>query len=140
MTRDFVDVDSTASKTRSVRWARILGGAFLLELVLIIVLVPPLQILGPERVIPFVSPAVVVFGFAVTWWILRKVSHRLVLHAALIGILATVIYILLCLANPDGIQSVIAMYGLFGFILGNGLRIVGCILAGYALQRRTSAR
>jgi hypothetical protein len=36
----------------------------------------------------------------------------------------------------DANRSVIAMYGVFGFTLGNGLRIVGCVAAGYALQGR----
>jgi hypothetical protein len=60
-----------------------------------------------------------------------------VLHGALTGIVATAIYVLLCLASPDGIQSVIEMYGLLGFVLGNGLRILGCMAGGYALRGRT---
>jgi len=130
---------SAKSETPSLsrlRWGRIIGGAFLVELVLVIILVPPLQLLGPAKVIPFVAPAVAILSFIVTWWILRKVPQRQVLHGALIGIVATAIYIGLCLVNPDGIQSVIAMYGLAGFIAGNGLRIVGCMAGGYALKSR----
>jgi len=123
-----------------MRWGRIIAGAFLLELLLIIALVPPLQLLGPERVIPFASPAVLIFGFGVAWWILRKVSHRRVLHGALIGTFATAIYLLMCLANPSGLRGVVAMYGTVMFIVGNGLRILGCVAGAYAVQVRRPAQ
>ena len=91
-----------ASKNTRLRWGRIVAGAFLLELVLIVALVPPLIVLGPEKVFPFAAPACLVFGFGTAWWRLRKVPQRTVLHGALIGILATAIYILLGLFNPQG--------------------------------------
>ena len=86
--------------------------------------------------VPFAGPVVFVFGFIVAWWLLRKVSHRTVLHGALIGILATVIYLLMCLPSPGGLPAVIAMYGPTFFVVGNGLRIVGCIAGAYALRYR----
>lgn len=118
-----------------MRWLRILGGAFLLELVLGVVLIPPLQILGPDRVVPFVYPAVLIFGFGVTWWILRKVPDHPVTHGTLIGIVATAIYILPALLSPGGIQSLIAIYGAAGVVAGNALRILGCVAGGYARSR-----
>ena len=128
----------TAQSASNLRWGRIVGGAFLLELVLGVVLVPPLQILGPEKVIPFVAPACFIFGFLVAWWLLRKAQNRHVVHGTLIGILATAIYVLACFANPDGFQSVLDMYGLFGFIAANGLRILGSMAGGYASRTRAS--
>src|SRR6516225_5115894 len=110
-----------------MRWGRIVAGAFLLEIILIVVLVPPMQILGPEKVIPFASPAALISGFGVAWWILREVPYRRILHDALIGILATAIYLLMCLANPGGLRGVVAVYGTVAFIVGNGLRILGCV-------------
>lgn len=136
MTRDIADVNATTQKSERLRWGRIIAGAFLLELLLVIALVPPLQILGPEKVIPFAYPAVFTLGFVVAWWLLRKVPHRTVIHGALIGIVATIIYVLLCFTNPDGIKAIIDMYGLVGFILGNGLRVLGCTAGGYALRTR----
>ena len=135
MTRDLAN-NTTRSATR-LRWLRILGGAVLLELVLFIALVPPLVMLGPDTVVPYVYPACLIFGFGVTWWILRKVQDRPVMHGTLIGIVATAIYILLALPSPGGIQSVITMYGVTGFIAGNALRIIGCIAGGYARLNRS---
>jgi hypothetical protein len=134
VTRDLADNNTrTASSTR-LRIGRILAGGFLLEVVLFVVLIPPAVVIGMERVVPFVYPALLVFGFLVTWWILRKVPNRPVAHGTLIGIVATAIYILPNFFNPDGIGSVIAIYGLLGFILANALRVAGCIAGGYALQ------
>jgi len=135
MTGNAATATATTETSSRLRWGRIIGGAFLLEFVLVLALVPPLQIIG-TKVIPYVYPAVLVFGFLVTWWILRKVPQRPVLHGTLIGLVATAIYVGLCAANPDGIQSVIDMYGLFGFIAGNALRTVGCMAAGFALRGR----
>jgi hypothetical protein len=134
MTRDLASTGA-ASSTR-LRWGRIVVGAFLLEIVLIAVLIPPMQIFGLEKVIPFVSPAVFIFGFVVAWWMLRRVSHRPVMHGTMIGIVATAIYLLLALANPDGISSIITAYGPITFIMGNGLRILGCAAGGYVVGRR----
>jgi len=119
-----------------LRWWRIVAGAFLLELLLIVALVPPLLIFGPEKVIPFAYPAVFMLGFVVAWWLLRRVAHRTILHGALLGIIATMIYLVLCFTNPDGIKAVINMYGLVGFIVGNSLRVVGCAAGGYAAGTR----
>ena len=135
MTGNAATATATNETSSRLRWGRIIGGAFLLELVLIIVLVPPLQFIGPQ-VIPYVYPAVLIFGFLVTWWILRKVPQHPVLHGTLIGLVATAIYVGMCAANPEGIQSVINLYGLFGFIAGNALRTVGCMAAGFALRSR----
>src|SRR5262249_12891194 len=65
-----------------------------------------------------------VFAFAWGWWVVRRVQGRYVFHATATGILATLIYLGLCLMNPDGgIRAVVAMYGLSFFIFGNLLRI-----------------
>jgi len=136
MSKDLATAGADKVSSTRLRWGRIVAGAFLLEVVLIAVLIPPMQIFGLEKVIPFVSPAVFLLGFGVAWWILRKVPHRAVMHGMLIGIVATAIYLLLALANPDGISSIIAAYGPFTFIVGNGLRILGCAAGGYVVGRR----
>jgi hypothetical protein len=122
-----------------MRWGRIIVGAILLELLLIVVLVPPLQILGPDKVLPFATPAVFIFGFGVTWWLLRNIKSQTVLHGALIGILATAIYLLMCMANPGGLKAVAAMYGMTLFVVGNLMRVVGCVMGAWAIRRRQTA-
>ena len=120
-----------------LQWGRIVAGAFLLEGALIVAFVPLLLSLDASTIVPIVPVGVFVFGFVISWWIVRKVRAHRVLHGALIGVLATVIYLVLCMIQPSGIGPVVAMYGPFLFILGNALRILGCAAGG--LAQRPSA-
>ena len=119
-----------------LQWGRIVAGALLLEVALIIVFVPLLLSFDVAKVVPFVVIGCFVFGFAITWWVVRKVRGRPVLHGTLIGVLATAIYILLGVAQPGGIGPVVALYGPFLFFSGNALRILGCAAGGYACRSR----
>ena len=108
--------------------------AFLLEIALIIVFVPLLLNFDPARVVPYVGIGCFVFGFVITWLVVRTIHSRPVLHGTLIGVLATAIYLVLCLVGPGGLAPVIAMYGPKFFVIGNGVRILGCIAGGYACK------
>ena len=115
---------STQDSTK-LRWGWIVLGAILLEVALIVLFIPMLMFTDVSKIAPFAGIGTFGLGFLISWWIVRKVQGRRVLHGALIGILATIIYVGLCMANPDGIASVVAMYGPVLFVVGNGLRIVG---------------
>ena len=117
--------DHTMQDSSKLRWGWIIAGAFILEIALIILFIPMLQLVDISRIAPFAGIGTFGLGFLVSWWIVRKVPGRRLLHGVLIGILATIIYVGLCMTNPDGIGSVIAMYGPVLFVVGNGLRIVG---------------
>jgi hypothetical protein len=119
-----------------LQWGRIVAGAFLLELALFVVFVPLLVSFDVPTVVPFVVVGCFVFGFVISWWMVRKVRGRHVLHATLIGVLATAIYLLLGVAQPGGIAPVVAIYGPILFFLGNALRILGCAAGGYAGRTR----
>jgi hypothetical protein len=120
-----------------LRWGRIIGGAFLLEFVLFLTLVPLLVTLDISVAAPLVAAGCLVFGFLVSWWILRKVQAGHVLHGTLIGVFATAIYILLVMAQPGGLASVVSMYGPFWFYTANAVRILGCAAGGFACARRS---
>jgi hypothetical protein len=108
-----------------LRWGWIVGGAVILEVALIILFIPMLRFMDISQIAPYAGIATFGLGFLVSWWVVGKVQGRRLLHGALIGIFATIIYVGLCFANPDGIASVVAMYGPVLFVVGNGLRIVG---------------
>ena len=111
-------------------WGRIIAGAILLELALIVVFVPLLAIYDIATLGPYVAAGCVVFGFAFGWWTVRKVRSRRLLHATLVGVVATLIYLGLCATQPGGIATVAAAYGTTLFVLGNGLRILGAAAGG----------
>jgi hypothetical protein len=123
-----------------VRWGRIVAGAVLLELALIIVFVPLISVVGLDRLIPFVVAGCFVFGFACGWWVARKLRGRQVFHATAAGILATALYLGLGVFNPEGgLRAVVDGYGPVTFVLANLLRILGCAAGGYANRARTRA-
>ena len=123
-----------------IRWGRILAGAVALELVLIIFFVPLMSMVDMSILAPLSALPVFLIAFAWGWWVVRKLQERYVFHAAATGILATLIYLGLCLTNPDGgIRATVALYGPFYFVLGNLLRILGCAIGGYVYQVRKKA-
>jgi hypothetical protein len=119
-------------------------GAVLLEVVLVALLVPllpyvdnPLAGGTPDPSKNFtiffltVSAVVCAVGALAGWWVARPLSSRFVLHGAAAGIVATVIYLGLCSIPPSTIATAIAAYGVFWFVVGNGLRIIGTMLGAW---------
>ena len=125
-----------------IDWGRIVAGAFLVELVLFVVLIPIGIVVMPaggamtDSTIFLMSVPIGLFvlGAAVTAWILRRVAARRLLHGTLIGIVATLIYFGLCAVQPGGVAAVIAGYGPPLFWLSQALRVGGCA-AGAAWTR-----
>jgi hypothetical protein len=125
------------ARMTKIHWVRIIVGAIALELALIVVFVPLLTRVDMSILAPIITLGCLAFGFAWAWWVVRKIQGGYVLHATATGILATVIYLGLCLGNPDGgIRAVVAMYGPFYFIIANLVRILGCAAGGYSYQVR----
>src|SRR5262245_26772063 len=111
------------SASAGIRWGRIVIGAVLLELALIVAAVPLLGFvanpLAPgaqgsgDFTVFFVSVTVACFvvGAVLGWWVARPLSSQFVLHGALTGIVATTIYLGICSIPPTTIPAVVAAYG-----------------------------
>jgi len=117
----------------SIHWMRVILGALLLEAVLIVTLVP-LSFLNKTLFLTAVPIGVFVFGYLVSRWILRKVRFAPLLHGALIGIVATAIYLGLVFAQPGGFAAAVSTYGIPLFWFSQAIRIAGCV-AGAAINR-----
>jgi len=134
---------SSARWSWKLHWGRILGGAFLLEVLLFAVLIPVGLTFGMPGV-PGATDFTVFFiavpvgcllaGFAISAWILRRITTHPALHGALLGVTATLLYLALCALQPGGIPAVVAGYGALLFLASQALRIAGCVLG--ALHRR----
>ena len=107
--------------------------AFALEVLLFAVLVPVQTLIGPSVWFASVAVACLVFGVGAGIWVARGVDSRPALHGLLVGVVATLIYVAICIAAPGGLPAVIATYGAPLYFLNNALRIAGC-LAGAAMQ------
>ena len=123
------------SATNRIRWGRVLLGGFLVELVLILLSIPMFLLVGIEGVLVVIAPLCFIVAFAVSWWILRKVPSSGALHGLLIGLVTTVIYLGLNVAQFGSIMPVVEMYGPFMFVLANGLRVAGAIAGGAFAER-----
>ena len=90
---------------------------------------------SPRRI----ADVAVASGFhLVSWWILRKVPSAPMLHGALIGIVATAMYLGLVFAQPGGFAAAVGTYGVPLFWLSQAMRIAGCV-AGAARNPRPAA-
>jgi len=141
-------VHGSGTATReTLHWRRIVGGAFLLEIVLFLVLVPIGLRFGMPGV-PGATDFTVFFiavpagcfvgGAAIAAWMLRRVASRRALHGVLLGVTATLLYFAICAVQPGGVSGVIAAYGARLFWASQLLRIAGCVLGGsIGLLRRS---
>jgi hypothetical protein len=121
-----------------VRWLRVVIAALLVEVGLTVTAVPFLLLIGEQVLLTIVPVACVVVPFAVAWFATRKLPHGRVLHALLIGVVATVMYFALVIATAS-IEEAAMAYGLPLFITVNALRVVSAAAAGYAADRRAPA-
>src|SRR5206468_5680828 len=105
-----------------IHWGRVVLGAFLLELALFAVLIPIGLAFGLPPTPPDVQPvdatvffmsvpvACLVLGYLFGMWLARTVAANVVGHGALLGIVATMIYLGICAIPPSTIGAVVAMY------------------------------
>ena len=118
----------------NIRWVRIVLGALLLEVVLFATLVP-LSFVSTTLFLTAVPIGVFVFGYLVSWWVLRHVRSAPLRHGVLIGVVATAIYLGLVAVQPGGFTTAFQMYGVPLFWLVQLLRVVGCAAAGARIAR-----
>jgi putative membrane protein (TIGR04086 family) len=111
-----------------MHWGRIAWGGFLAELALILAVVPAFLIGGEPALTWAAVIGSPVTTFLVTWWMARHIRSRLVLHGALIGLTACLIYVALTLAQPEPPI----------YIVAHGLKIAGGALGGLVASRRRS--
>ena len=110
----------------SIQWGRVLLAAFLMELVLFAIAVP-LDLRGARQVALYVIPPVALLAtFAITMWLGRGISSKLILHGVLIGIAGTLMYVGLTRGRPEPWQ----------YLVANALKIVGGAAGGVVLTRR----
>jgi len=100
----------------TIRWGRVIGLAFALEAALFAALLPIQPLMSKTAWVTCVAIACGVFGLAAGWLCGRGLASRAVLHGALTGILATVIYLLINVF-AGGIGAAAAFYGWPVFVL-----------------------
>jgi putative membrane protein (TIGR04086 family) len=114
---------------KNIRWGWILLGGFLAELAIFLVVIPLSLLAGQQSLLYSAPPASFVASFVFGIWVARKAHHRRVLHGALVGIVATLIYVGIGLGQPEPIAYVVA----------HVLKVLGGAAGGFVALKRAGA-
>ena len=114
---------------KNVRWGWIVLGGFLAELAIFIVVIPLSFLAGQESRLYSAPPASFVATFAFGLWVARKAPQRAVLHGALVGIVAMLIYLGMIFGQPQPVAYVVA----------HVLKVLGGIAGGFIAFKRETA-
>jgi hypothetical protein len=111
---------------KNIRWGWILLGGFLTELAIFVVVIPLSLLAGQQSLLYSAPPASFVASFVFGIWVAGKAQQRSVLHGALVGIVATLIYVGIGLGQPEPIA----------YIVAHVLKVLGGAAGGLAALKR----
>jgi len=114
------------SGSPTIRWVRILIGGFAAEVLVFAVVIPVVLLAGQRPLLYLVPPACFVSCLLLTIWVCRPLESGFVLHGALVGVVATVLYVAMTRAGPEP----------FAYLLAHGLKILGGTAGGFVAGRR----
>lgn len=114
---------------KNILWGWILLGGFLAELAIFVIVIPLSLLAGQQSLLYSAPPASFAATFVLAIWVARKASERRVLHGALVGVAATLIYIGISFGRPEPIAYVIA----------HVLKVLGGIAGGSVAMKRAPA-
>lgn len=103
-----------------VHWLRILLGGFLAEVAVFVVVIPIFRIAGQHALLYTAPVASLLMCFLFAVWVARGVESRFVLHGALVGVVATLLYVAITQAHPEP----------SAYYLAHALKILGGAVGG----------
>jgi len=111
---------------KGIHWGRILLAGFLTELGIFAVFIPVLVKFGEQPARYTVPPLALVMTFLFSVWAGKRIRSRFVLHGVLIGIAATLMYVVLTFAQPEP----------FIYIVAHTLKVLGGAAGGRVAEKR----
>ena len=112
-------------KSTPLRWGRVLVGGFLAELLVFAIVFPALYLFGQRAFLASILVASAVMPFIFAVWVGRHIESRFVVHGALVGLVAALIYIGLAWGQPQPLLYKVA----------HGLKVVGGVAGGVVASR-----
>ena len=109
-----------------VRWGRVLAGGFLAELLVFAVVFPVQYFFGQTAFLASVLIASAVMPFILALWVGRRIESRFVLHGALVGLVAALIYTGLAWGQPQRLL----------YQISHAFKVAGGALGGAVAARR----
>jgi hypothetical protein len=113
-----------------IRWGRVLLGGFLAEALLVAIAIPIALKWGQHPLLYIAPLGSLVLCFLFALWVGRRLESRFVLHGALVGVVATAIYLALTLARPEP----------FAYVVAHALKILGGVAGGVVAGRLHTGR
>ena len=118
-------------KSTQLRWGRVLIGGFLAELIVFAIVFPVQYVFGQQAFLASILIASAAMPFVFALWVCKPIESRFVLHGALVGLVAALIYVGISWGQPEPLLYKIA----------HGLKVVGGAAGGVvALRRKQSDR
>jgi hypothetical protein len=117
------------AKFAQIHWGRVLVGGFLAELLVFAIVFPTRSLFGQRAFLASILMASAVLPFLFAVWVGRRIDSLFVLHGALVGLVAALIYLGLAWGQPQPLLYKIA----------HGLKIVGGMAGGVVASRRRPA-
>lgn len=114
------------AKSAQIHWGRVLVGGFLAELIVFAIVFPVRYLFGQRAFLVSILIASAVLPFIFAVWVGRHIDSRFVLHGALVGVVAALIYMGLAWGRPQPLLYKIA----------HGLKLVGGVAGGVIASRR----
>jgi hypothetical protein len=102
------------------------AGGLLAEVAVFAIVFPVLYLFGQRAFLVSIVVASAVMPFLFAVWVGRRIESRFVLHGALVGIVAALVYMVLAWGQPQPLLYQVA----------HGLKVVGGIAGGVAASRR----
>lgn len=112
-----------------IRWGRVLAGGFLAELLVFAVVFPVQYFFGQTPFLASVLVASAVMPFIFALWVGRRIESRFVLHGALVGVVAALIYVGLAWGQPQRLL----------YKVSHGFKVAGGAVGGLVAARRKQA-
>jgi putative membrane protein (TIGR04086 family) len=114
---------------KNIRWGWVLLGGFLVELSIFAIAIPLSFLLGEESLLYSAPGASFVGSFVFGLWVAGKTQQLRVLHGALVGVAAMLIYVGMSLGQPEPIAYVVA----------HVLKVLGGAAGGIVASKRPPA-
>ena len=109
-----------------IHWMRVLVGGFLAELSVFALVVPVLLLYGQHALLYAAPAASLATCFLFALWVGRTIDSGFVLDGALVGIVATLLYVALTRGRPEPLA----------YLVAHALKILGGAAGGLVAGRR----
>jgi len=113
-------------KQPRLRWGRVLIGGFLAELMVFVIVFPVLYVFGQRAFLTSILIASAGMPFIFAVWVGKRIESQFLLHGALVGVVAFLIYTAIAWGQTQPLLYKIA----------HGLKIVGGMAGGFVASRR----